>query len=251
MNSEDPPPLSGPPALFSIPAPVLAKLPPPVAEVEPAGPAAVTPGGGAVVTVHRRVRTGARPTSVVCAGCGAVVPVVGRGPIPMWCGQTCRQRAWELRRAAAELSDPAVSVAVREIVQVPVTIRPERSEWVGELAELTRQIATGELPVGCRHGVYEALTVAINQLVLTDRANPGNGIGGQPHPPLVGRHRQLAAQLDTGGDTTAVAQAHWEATYQRSAQQRQARMFRRFPNDPEHPNRRTDLGRAAQTGGAS
>ena len=191
------------------------------------------------MTVHRRVRTGPRPKSVTCAGCGAAVPVETKGPIPKWCGQTCRQRAWELRRAAADLSDPAVSVAVREVVQVPVTIRPERNEWVGELAELTRQIATGELPVGCWHGVYEALTVAINQLVHRNRELTGSSrMHLTEHPPMVGRDRQIAAQLDTGGDTTAVAQAHWEASDQRSAQQRQTRMHRRFPNEPEQPDPR-------------
>ncbi len=95
---------------------------------------------GAVMTVRRRIRTGARPVSMPCAGCGTDVTVAARGPIPKWCGQTCRQRGWELRRAAGKLSDPAVSVAVREVIEVPVTIRPERMEWVGELAELTRQI---------------------------------------------------------------------------------------------------------------
>ena len=53
-----------------------------------------------------------------------------------------------VRRAAGQLSDPSVSVAVREVVEVPVTIRPERMEWVGELAELTRQITAAELPPG-------------------------------------------------------------------------------------------------------
>ncbi len=89
----------------------------------------------ALMTVHRRVRTGARPDTVACAGCAAEVPVGRRGPLPKWCGQTCRQRGWERRRAAAELVDAGVAVAVREVVQVPVALRPERSEWVGELVD--------------------------------------------------------------------------------------------------------------------
>jgi hypothetical protein len=64
-------------------------------------------------------------------------------------------------------------VAVRDIVPVPVAVRPVRSEWVGELAELTRQVAANELPSGCLHPVYEALTVAINQIVHRNRTTPG------------------------------------------------------------------------------
>jgi len=93
------------------------------------------------------------------------------------------QRGWERRRAAAELIVAGVAVAVREVVQVPVTLRPERSEWVGELAELTRQIAALELPDGCLHPVYEALTVAINQLVHRNRTGyAGHHYSFTPHP---------------------------------------------------------------------
>ncbi len=188
----------------------------------------------AVMTVHRRIRTGARPVSVPCAGCGTAVAVAARGPIPKWCGQACRQRGWELRRAAGQLSDPAVSVAVREVVEVPVTIRPERMEWVGELAELTRQIATAELPAGCLHPVYEALTVAINQLTHTGRSYIGERqFGFVAHPALAGRERIIADQLDTTSLSTgrdpAVAR-RMQIAYERSDRRRAARMQRRFPN---------------------
>jgi len=190
---------------------------------------------GAVMTVRRRIRTGARPVSVPCAGCGTAVAVAARGPIPKWCGQTCRQRGWELRRAAGQLSDPSVSVAVREVVEVPVTIRPERMEWVGELAELTRQIATAELPAGCLHPVYEALTVAINQLTHTGRSHLGERqFGFVPHPALAGRERIIADQLDTTslsvtGRDPAVAR-RMQIAYERSDRRRTTRMQRRFPN---------------------
>ena len=190
---------------------------------------------GAVMTVRRRIRTGARPVSVPCAGCGTAVAVAARGPIRKWCGQTCRQRGWELRRAAGQLSDPSVSVAVREVVEVPVTIRPERMEWVGELAELTRQIATAELPAGCLHPVYEALTVAINQLTHTGRSHLGERqFGFVPHPAMAGRERIIADQLDTTslsvtGRDPAVAR-RLQIAYERSDRRRTTRMQRRFPN---------------------
>ncbi len=190
---------------------------------------------GAVMTVRRRIRTGARPVSVPCAGCGTAVAVAARGPIPKWCGQTCRQRGWELRRAAGQLSDPSVSVAVREVVEVPVTIRPERMEWVGELAELTRQITAAELPAGCFHPVYEALTVAINQLTHTGRSHLGERqFGFVPHPALAGRERIIADQLDTTslsitGRDPAVAR-RLQIAYERSDRRRTTRMQRRFPN---------------------
>ncbi len=187
------------------------------------------------MTVHSRVRTGARPVSVPCAGCGTAVAVAARGPIPKWCGQTCRQRGWERRRAAAELTAAGVAVAVREVVQVPVTLRPERSEWVGELAELTRQIAALELPDGCLHPVYEALTVAINQLTHAGRSYVGERqFGFVAHPALAGRERIIADQLDTTslsvtGRDPAVAR-RMQIAYERSDRRRKARMQRRFPN---------------------
>jgi len=70
---------------------------------------------------------------------------------------------------------------------VLLVIAALRGEWLGELAELTRQIATGERPGGDFHPVYEALIVTINQLAVTDRVRVGNGIGAQPHPALPGR----------------------------------------------------------------
>jgi hypothetical protein len=176
------------------------------------------------------VRTGARPSTVACAGCGKDIPVRLRGPLPVWCGQTCRQRAWELRRAAAALTEGGTSVAQREVVEVPVALQPERSEWVGTLAELTRQIASHELPAGTMHPVYEALTVAINQLVHRDRTqNYGRRHAFTPHPALPGRERAIDAQLAIDVAESAAAQARWTAEIERAARRREARMRRRFP----------------------
>ncbi len=190
---------------------------------DPAGPG----NSDALLTVHRRVRTGARPDTAACAGCGAPVQVARRGPLPKWCGQTCRQRGWERRRAAAELANTGVAVAVREVVQVPVPLRPERSEWVGELAELTRQIAALELPDGCLHPVYEALTVAINQLV---HRYTGQQYSFTPHPAMVGREQHIADQLDTTTGDTPTVQDRLETVYRRAQRRAEARMKRRFPH---------------------
>jgi len=183
------------------------------------------------VEVRRQVRTGARPSTIACAGCGKDVPVRARGPLPIWCGQTCRQRAWEFRRAAAALAEVGRSVGQREVVEIPVPLQPERSEWIGALAELTRQIASHELPAGCLHPVYEALTVAINQLVHRDRTqNYGRRQSFTPHPPLPGREEAIAAQLATDVADSADARARWNAEIERAYRRREARMRRRFPN---------------------
>jgi hypothetical protein len=188
-------------------------------------------GSAALLTVHRRVRTGARPDTVPCAGCGTDVPFARRGPLPKWCGQTCRQRGWEQRRAAAELAETGVAIAVREVVQVPVPLRPERSEWVGELAELTRQIAALELPDGCLHPVYEALTVAINQLVHRNNLRyAGHQYGFRSHPALPGREQRIADQLDTTTSGTSAAEDRMEIAYDRAQRRAEARMKRRFPH---------------------
>lgn len=199
---------------------------------QPVTPTPDGPGGSeALLTVYRRVRTGPRPDTVPCAGCGAEVPVARRGPLPKWCGQTCRQRGWERRRAAAELADSGVAIAVREVVQVPVALRPERSEWVGELAELARQIAAHELPDGCLHPVYEALTVAINQLVHRNKTGyAGHQFDFRTHPAMVGREQHIADQLDTTTNDTDLVQDRQEAAYYRARRRADARMKRRFPH---------------------
>jgi hypothetical protein len=147
----------------------------------------------------------------------------------VWCGQTCRQRAWELRRAAAALAERGVSVAQREVVEVPVPFQPERSEWVGVLAELTRQVASHELPAGCMEPVYEALTVAINQLVHRDqKQNFGRGHSFAPHPAQPGRESVIAAQLATDVADSPAAQARWVAEIERAQRRRETRLRRRF-----------------------
>lgn len=112
-----------------------------------------------------------------------------------------------------------------------MTLRPERSEWVGELAELTRQIAALELPDGCLHPVYEALTVAINQLVHRNLFRyAGHQHSFQPHPAMVGREQHIADQLDTTTGGTSAVMDRMDAAYYRAQRRAEARMKRRFPH---------------------
>jgi hypothetical protein len=78
-----------------------------------------------------------------------------------------RRAATDLAQHAAQHDSNRPAVVLREVVEVPVSLVPERFEWVGMLAELTRQIAAHELPDGCLAPTYEALTVAINQATPT------------------------------------------------------------------------------------
>jgi len=163
------------------------------------------------------------------------VAAAARGPIPKWCGQTCQQRGWELRRAAGQLSDPSVSVAVREMVEVPVTIRPGTDGMGRGTGRVDPADHRGRTPAGCLHPVYEALTVAINQLTHANRSHLGERqFGFVPHPAMAGRERIIADQLDTTslsvtGRDPAVAR-RLQIAYERSDRRRTTRMQRRFPN---------------------
>lgn len=191
------------------------------------------PDAPAVVEVRRRVRAGRRPAAIVCAGCGASVRVKLRGPLPIWCSSTCRHRAWERRRAVAELAargdGQQPTVALRETVEVAVPLTPERLEWIGVIAELTRQIANHDLPNGCLNPVYEALTVAINQAVYRDENYMFDGPHGfVRHRALAGREQVIDSQLDTHGPDGFTARANRDAAIKRSYVRREARMRRRF-----------------------
>ena len=103
------------------------------------------------------------------------------------------------------------------------------SEWVGMLAELTRQIAAHELPDGCLAPTYEALTVAINQAAHRDHQQRSGRIHGfTPHPALPGRDDIIDAQLDTHTPDTAPARARQSAAIERSYRRRETRMRHRF-----------------------
>ena len=112
---------------------------------------------------------------LACGWCGGPVVVQVRGRMPKWCSSTCRTRASERRRAAAE-GLAAVQVVERDVervktvkvvqhhtrnVEVEVARWPSAiTDWVTALGDLTRRVETGR--------VYdrdlENLAAAVNEL---------------------------------------------------------------------------------------
>lgn len=80
-----------------------------------------------------------------CVWCRGAIDVKPLGRIPKWCSATCRQRAWELRRAAA--SGRAAVEIVERLVAVPTPTRsaPAHGEWVDLLHELAAQLDAGRI----------------------------------------------------------------------------------------------------------
>jgi hypothetical protein len=111
-----------------------------------------------------------------CGWCGGPVIVQVRGRMPKWCSSTCRTRASERRRAAAD-GLAAVKVVERDIERIKtvtvvqhhtrhVEVEAVRwptatSDWVTAIRDLTRRVETGR--------VYdrdlESLAGAVNDLV--------------------------------------------------------------------------------------
>lgn len=111
-----------------------------------------------------------------CGWCGGPVIVQVRGRMPKWCSSTCRTRASERRRAAAD-GLAAVKVLERDVeriktvtvvqhhtrkVEVEAVRWPSAtSDWVTAIQDLTRRVEAGR--------VYdrdlESLAGAVNDLV--------------------------------------------------------------------------------------
>jgi hypothetical protein len=83
--------------------------------------------------------------------------VPSRGRVPKWCGDACRHRAWEQRRAAAS-GRSAVEV-VEHRVEVLADPRPRTvDDWAGLLTELTGRLDSGR--------IYDRDLPALNGAVL-------------------------------------------------------------------------------------
>ena len=92
---------------------------------------------------------------VSCAWCGAVVPYSGRGQPRLYCGKSHRNRAWELRTAAARAGDGTrATEPVREVIERTTVVEapPEgaraallgnATEWCAMLGHLTAQLRGG------------------------------------------------------------------------------------------------------------
>lgn len=117
----------------------------------------------------KRSGTVRRPNQeVVCGWCGRSFRIKTRGRTPKWCSASCRQRAWEQRRAA-ESGLAAVKVVDRAIEHDKVVYVAEDSkpptgrDWAQHIGALTRQVERGtfydrDLP---------ALALALNELLRT------------------------------------------------------------------------------------
>ena len=100
----------------------------------------------------KRPRRRANQT-LLCGWCSREFLPATRGRTPKWCSQTCRQRAWEQRRAArsglvaVKVVHQVVEVekvVQKEVVkQVEVHVRPSRRDWPALLVELTTQLERG------------------------------------------------------------------------------------------------------------
>jgi hypothetical protein len=108
-----------------------------------------------------------RSTTVLCAWCGAHITPGTRGPLPKWCSDACRHRAWEQTRAAA-CGRSAVEVVERR-VEVPVVLSPTRREWPRVLHELTTQLDDGRLDDRDLASLSEAMASALAALERRSR----------------------------------------------------------------------------------
>lgn len=115
---------------------------------------------------------------VACAWCGTTFALAATGRIPKWCSGSCRQRAWEQRRAA-ESGLAAVDVVTRIIeVEKPVPVPqrvavptiPKGGAWPDALAELVDQLDRGL--VYDRH--LPDLVRAINELLVAIERRPAS-----------------------------------------------------------------------------
>lgn len=83
--------------------------------------------------------------TLACGWCGSPILLPARGRIPKWCSSSCRNRAWELTRAAA--SGRAAIQVVDRVAQVdrPAATAPQGSAWPDILAQLANQLDNGRL----------------------------------------------------------------------------------------------------------
>ena len=117
-----------------------------------------------------------RAAATACGWCDGPITPRASGPIPKWCSNTCRKRAWEQKRAA----DSGRSAV--EIVERVVTVRTQQSSpiprqlaWVDLLRMLAQQLDSGA--VYDRHRL--AITVAAQDVI---HAAQRRGLGA--HPPV-------------------------------------------------------------------
>ena len=141
-----------------------------------------------------RVEVSDRMTATSCRQCGKPVMYRGTGTRPRYCGQVCRQRAYELRRHAARLGTTVpepevvrevverVEVRTRDVVrhervEVPTTVTrvpATAQEWRAMLAHLVTQLGDDGHRVAREHHQHVRLAAALGDAYAAlDRAHPG------------------------------------------------------------------------------
>jgi hypothetical protein len=85
-----------------------------------------------------------RAAATACGWCSGPITPRASGPIPKWCSNTCRKRAWEQKRAAAS-GRSAVEIVERVVTvpnQQPPPV-PRQLAWVDLLGVLVQQLDSG------------------------------------------------------------------------------------------------------------
>ncbi|MFE3206413.1 hypothetical protein [Embleya sp. NPDC059237] len=154
------------------------------------------PGPAEEPGVRVTTRVTSRTLTLTCQMCGSAVWYRGSGTRPRYCGRTCRQRAYELRRHAAELGaavpEPRVVQEViertevvtrtrdlvrRERVEVPAAVDRVPStaqEWQRMLGALAAQLADDRHQVHREHWKHRQLQDALRiAYAALDEAHPG------------------------------------------------------------------------------
>ena len=91
--------------------------------------------------------------TIPCGWCRETIAVRSTGRLPKWCSPSCRQRAWQQRRAAesglaaVDVVDRFIEVEkeVKVVERSEVTVPPRGAAWPAALTERERQIGTGRV----------------------------------------------------------------------------------------------------------
>lgn len=87
--------------------------------------------------------------TLTCGWCQRAFPLLGTGRLPKYCGDTCRHRAWEHRRALSSKRTPGEvvvrTVQVENVSGSSLTIRRNGPGWTEALGELVLDLDRGRV----------------------------------------------------------------------------------------------------------
>lgn len=119
-------------------------------------PAAANPPGRSAAAPARTHSSRPGAEDLVCERCAEPIEVRSRGPLPRWCSATCRQRAWEERRALRSLGHEAGARKLH-----PSTVRLDTEGWLEQLEALRAQIDEGHLDASSLVGLLDGVRAAL------------------------------------------------------------------------------------------